>query len=150
MLTACSKKESQEELVITDAQGNKVIYNVELAQSRDELTTGLMNRESLDKNKGMIFDLSKLTDTPTAMWMKDTKIALDMIFIDKDGMIYWIYENAEPNSTQIIVAPYPAYAVLEVNGGDTKAHGIEIGDMVEYKLFNSFEEENNNEDKISQ
>ena len=69
------------------------------------------------------------------MWMKDTKIALDMLFIDRDGMIYWIFENAEPDSVKMIVAPYPATAVLEINAGDVKAKGIEIGDMVEYKLF---------------
>ena len=50
-------------------------------------------------------------------------------------MIYWIFENAEPDSVKMIVAPYPATAVLEINAGDVKAKGIEIGDMVEYKLF---------------
>lgn len=140
MVAACSEKDNGDELVIADAEGNKVVYKVELAQTRDELATGLMNRTSLDKDAGMVFDLSEFTDVPTAMWMKDTKIALDMIFIDRDGMIYWVYENAAPDSVKLIVAPYPAYAVLEVNAGDIKAKGIEIGDMVTYRIFGAEEE----------
>ena len=140
MVAACSEKDNGDELVIADAEGNKVVYKVELAQTRDELATGLMNRTSLDKDAGMVFDLSEFTDVPTAMWMKDTKIALDMIFIDRDGMIYWVFENAAPDSVKLIVAPYPAYAVLEVNAGDIKAKGIEIGDMVTYRIFGAEEE----------
>lgn len=135
LVSACSKKDNQEELIITDNEGNKVVYNIELAQTKEQLTTGLMNRTELAADAGMIFDLSSYSNVPTAMWMKDTSLSLDMIFIDKDGMIYWVYENAEPNSQKLIVAPYSAAAVLEVNAGDVKAKGIEIGDMVEYKLF---------------
>ncbi len=139
LLAACSKKDNREELTITDSEGNKTVYKVELAQSREELSTGLMNREKLDADAGMIFDLSDFNNVPTAMWMKDTKIALDMLFIDQDGMIYWVFENAEPDSVKMIVAPYPATAVLEVNAGDIKAKGIQIGDMVDYKLFQAKE-----------
>lgn len=139
LLAACSKKDNREELTITDSEGNKTVYKVELAQSREELSTGLMNREKLDADSGMVFDLSDFNNVPTAMWMKDTKIALDMLFIDQDGMIYWVFENAEPDSVKMIVAPYPATAVLEVNAGDIKAKGIQIGDMVDYKLFQAEE-----------
>ena len=135
LTAACSPKDNREELTITDSDGNKNVYKVELAQTKEELSTGLMNRTALDADSGMVFDLSDFNNVPTAMWMKDTKIALDMLFIDRDGMIYWIFENAEPDSVKMIVAPYPATAVLEINAGDVKAKGIEIGDMVEYKLF---------------
>ncbi len=135
LVSACSPKEKTDELTVVGANGSRTTYQVELAQTREELTTGLMNRTSLDKDAGMVFDLSDFNNVPTAMWMKDTQIGLDMIFIDQDGMIYWIYENAEPDSVKMIIAPYPAAAVLEVNAGDVKAKGIKIGDMVEYKLF---------------
>lgn len=140
LVASCSKKDNQNELVITDDEGNKTVYTVELAQTRDELTTGLMNRTQLDADAGMIFDLSPYGNVPTAMWMKDTPLALDMIFIDKDGMIYWLYENAEPNSQKLIIAPYSAAAVLEVNAGDIKAKNIKIGDKIQYKLFPMAEE----------
>lgn len=135
LLAACSKKDNREELTIVDNEGNTITYKVELAQTPDELRTGLMNRKSLDTNSGMIFDLSQFEKTQTAMWMKDTNLTLDMIFIDDSGMVFWVYENAEPNSAKLIVAPYAAAAVLEVNGGDISAKGIKIGDTVKYKLF---------------
>ncbi len=136
LVAACSEKDSREPLTITTSEGNTVTYKVELAQSREELTTGLMNRTAMEADSGMIFDLSAFNNVPTAMWMKDTKLALDMLFIDRDGMIFWIYENAEPDSLKMIVSPYPAFAVLEVNAGDVAAKGIKIGDTVNHKIFN--------------
>jgi len=134
-VAACSEEpKSAKNLTINGTNGEKAAYNVELAKTPDEMRTGLMNRESLPADAGMIFDLSEV-NLPTAMWMKDTKIALDMLFLDKDGTIYWIYENAEPYSTKLIIAPYQATAVLEINGGEAKKHGIEIGDTVQHDLF---------------
>lgn len=125
------------ELIIAANGGNdQVVYSVELAQSVDELRTGLMDRESLDENSGMLFDLGAFKEN-VSMWMKNTKIALDMLFIDEDGMIYWIYENAEPESTKLIIPPYPAHAVLEINGGDAAKKNIRIGDVVKHKWFKS-------------
>ena len=100
LTAACSPKDNREELTIIDSDGNKNVYKVELAQTKEELSTGLMNRTALDADSGMVFDLSDFNNVPTAMWMKDTKIALDMLFIDRDGMIYWIFENAEPDSVR--------------------------------------------------
>ncbi len=125
------------ELIIAVNDGNdQVVYSVELAQSVNELRTGLMDRESLDENSGMLFDLGAFKEN-VSMWMKNTKIALDMLFIDEDGMIYWIFENAEPESTKLIIPPYPAHAVLEVNGGDAAKKNIRIGDVVKHKWFKS-------------
>lgn len=138
VITACSEKDASKNLLIVGQNGNTVAYNVELAQTPSQMRIGLMNRPSLAPQSGMIFDLSNV-DVPTAMWMKDTKIPLDMIFIDKDGSIYWIYENAQPESTQLIVAPYPATAVLEVNGGDVAKYGIKIGDTVQHVILNKAE-----------
>ena len=135
-IVACSKFDKRDDLTISDINGEKVAYKVELAQTKEEMSTGLMNREKLDENSGMLFALGSLgANSRSAMWMKDTKISLDMLFIDSEGMIFWIYENAEPESEKLIVPPYPAYSVLEVNGGDVKKHGIKIGDMVKHKWF---------------
>lgn len=135
-VVACSKFDKRDDLTITDINGEKVAYKVELAQTKEEMSTGLMNREDLDENSGMLFALGSLgANSRSAMWMKDTKISLDMLFIDEEGMIFWIYENAEPESEKLIVPPYPAYSVLEVNAGDVKKHGIKIGDMVRHEWF---------------
>lgn len=135
-VVACSKFDKRDDLTITDINGEKAAYKVELAQTKEEMSTGLMNREDLDENSGMLFALGSLgANSRSAMWMKDTKISLDMLFIDEEGMIFWIYENAEPESEKLIVPPYPAYSVLEVNAGDVKKHGIKIGDMVRHEWF---------------
>ena len=135
-VVACSKFDKRDDLTITDIKGEKAAYKVELAQTKEEMSTGLMNREKLDENSGMLFALGSLGITSrSAMWMKNTKISLDMLFIDNEGMIFWIYENAEPESEKLIVPPYPAYSVLEINAGDVKKYGIKIGDMVKHKWF---------------
>lgn len=134
LAAACSKFDNRDDLSIVNDDTEKAAFKVELAQTDEEMRTGLMNREKLDANSGMLFNLGNL-NVPTAMWMKDTKIPLDMLFIDKDGTIFWIYENAEPESTKLIVAPFPAFAVLEVNAGDVAKYNIKIGDTVKHEWF---------------
>lgn len=138
LLASCSKFDKRDDLSIVDANGEKIAYKVELAQTDEEMRTGLMNRTKLDEKSGMLFALGHV-NVPTAMWMKDTKIPLDMIFLDKDGTIFWIYENAEPESTKLIVSPYPAFSVLEVNAGDIKKYDIKIGDTIKHKWFENAE-----------
>lgn len=148
LAAACSKFDKRDDVSIVNNDAEKAAYKVELAQTDDEMRTGLMNREKLDENSGMLFNLGRL-NVPTAMWMKDTKIPLDMIFIDKDGTIFWIYENAEPESTKLIVAPFPAFAVLEVNAGDVKRFDIKIGDTVKHKWFDEEKAAAGDEDEVS-
>lgn len=132
VLAACSPKNDKSDLNILTQDG-KITYKVEEARTVPELEKGLMFREKLDADSGMIFDLSKVEHT--AMWMKNTKIPLDMIFIEPDGNIFWIYENAQPESLTLIIPPFPAAAVLEVNAGDVQKHNIKPGDKVEHEFF---------------
>ena len=132
VLAACSPKNDKSDLNILTQDG-KISYKVEEARTVPELEKGLMFREKLDADSGMIFDLSKVEHT--AMWMKDTKIPLDMIFIEPNGNIFWIYENAQPESLTLIIPPFPAAAVLEVNAGDVQKHNIKPGDKVEHEFF---------------
>ena len=132
VLAACSPKNDKSDLNILTQDG-KITYKVEEARTIPELEKGLMFREKLDADSGMIFDLPKVEHT--AMWMKNTKIPLDMIFIEPDGNIFWIYENAQPESLTLIIQPFPAAAVLEVNAGDVQKHNIKPGDKVEHEFF---------------
>ncbi len=138
LLAACSPKADKSDLTILTDDG-EVNYKVEKAQTIKELEKGLMFRESLDADSGMIFDLSQVKDT--AMWMKNTKIPLDMIFIEADGTIFWIFENAQPESTNLIIPPFPAAAVLELNAGDVQKHNIKPGDKVKHEFFAAAKEE---------
>ena len=119
---------------------------VENAVSPEELQKGLMNRETLEDKHGMIFNLKGYEHI--GMWMKDTLIPLDMIFVN-DGTVVWIFENAQPNSTEIISSPVPANAVIELNAGDVKKYNIKTGDTVKHAFFNNNAHENKNEVGVS-
>ena len=109
------------------------IFTVEMATSEEEKTTGLMYRKELADGKGMLFDFSP--EQPISMWMKNTYVSLDMIFIRADGRVLRIAENTEPLSTSIISSGGPARAVLEVVAGTAKKYGIAPGDKVVHPLF---------------
>jgi uncharacterized protein len=110
------------------------VFSVEMATSEQEKETGLMYRKELADGKGMLFDFSP--EQEVSMWMKNTFIPLDMIFIRADGRILRIAENTEPQSTRIIPSRGLAKGVLEVIAGTAKKYGIEPGDRVGHPLFN--------------
>jgi hypothetical protein len=110
-------------------------FSVEMATTEEEKTTGLMFRKELPDGKGMLFDFTP--EQQISMWMKNTLISLDMIFIRADGRILRIAENTEPQSTRIIASGGPAKAVLEVIAGTAKKYGIQPGDRVGHPLFNA-------------
>lgn len=108
-------------------------FQVELAVTPAERAQGLMFRESLADDHGMLFDFGSAK--PVAMWMRNTYIPLDIIFIRADGSISRIARNAAPLSDTVIDSGEPVTAVLELRGGLTGEHGIEVGDRVVHALF---------------
>ena len=110
------------------------VFSVEMATTEQEKETGLMYRKDLADGKGMLFDFSP--EQEVSMWMRNTYISLDMIFIRADGRILRIAENTEPMSTKIIPSRGLAKGVLEVIAGTAKKYGIEPGDRVGHPLFN--------------
>jgi uncharacterized membrane protein (UPF0127 family) len=110
------------------------IFSVEMATTEDEKQKGLMYRRELADGKGMLFDFSP--EQQISMWMKNTYISLDMIFIRADGRILRIAENTEPESTAIISSGGLARGVLEVPAGTARKYGIAPGDRVSHPLFN--------------
>lgn len=109
------------------------VFSVEMATTEEEKTTGLMYRKELAEGKGMLFDFSP--EQEVSMWMKNTYIPLDMIFIRADGRILRIAENTEPLSTKIIPSRGLVKGVLEVAGGTAQKYGIAPGDRVAHPLF---------------
>ena len=110
------------------------VFSVEIATTDKERETGLMYRKELPDGKGMLFDFSP--EQQISMWMKNTYISLDMIFIRADGRILRIAENTEPMSTKIISSGGLAKGVLEVIAGTAQKYGIAPGDRVAHPLFN--------------
>jgi len=105
-------------------------FTVEVARTPDEQATGLMNRQSLAPDAGMIFPF----DQPQILtfWMKNTLIPLDMIFIRADGTIARIAANTTPQSLEPVSSGEPVAAVLELRGGRSAELGIRQGDRVEW------------------
>src|SRR5687767_12476541 len=99
------------------------IFSVEMATTAEEKEKGLMHRKELPDGKGMLFDFSP--EQQISMWMKNTYIPLDMIFIRADGRILRIAENTEPHSTKIISSGGLAKGVLEVIAGTAQKYGIQ-------------------------
>ncbi|MDO6965820.1 DUF192 domain-containing protein [Rhizobium alvei] len=108
--------------------GVKARYQVELASTSDERMKGLMDRQALDAGAGMLFDFG--TPRRVYMWMRNTYIPLDMIFIGTDGRIGHIHRNAEPLSETIIDSHIMTLYVLEVNAGEADRRHLKEGDRV--------------------
>jgi uncharacterized membrane protein (UPF0127 family) len=121
-----------ESLEIVSKSGVQV-FSVEVMRTPEERAKGLMYRRELPEGRGMLFDFSP--EQPVSMWMKNTYISLDMIFISADGRIVRIAENTTPESEAIIPAGRPVRGVLEVIGGTSKKYGIAPGDRVAHPLF---------------
>lgn len=98
-----------------------------------QLEKGLMFRKVLAPHHGMLFDFK--TEQPVMMWMKNTLIPLDMIFISRKGIVTHIVQDAKPLSEKIIPSDGPVYAVLEVGGGVAKRLALHVGDKVQNEIF---------------
>jgi uncharacterized membrane protein (UPF0127 family) len=103
--------------------------SVELALTRDEQAHGLMWRNELDANAGMLFVFKREEDR--SFWMKNTPLPLDIIYIDADSKVVSVAANTVPYSQTSLPSEGPAKYVLEVNAGYAKKHGIGPGTRVE-------------------
>jgi uncharacterized membrane protein (UPF0127 family) len=101
-------------------------FTVELALSGPQMEQGLMFRRSLAPDAGMLFDFGAPTNV--TMWMKNTLIPLDMLFLDSGGRIIDIHERAVPQSLETIAAKGSTRYVIELNGGTAERLGIKPGD----------------------
>ena len=120
------------ELTIVSAGGPHK-FTVELATTPAQMEQGLMFRQRLAADAGMLFDYR--APAMASMWMKNTLIPLDMLFVDERGRIINIHERAVPGSLDPIAAAAPARAVIELNGGTAARLGIRPGDRVLFPIF---------------
>ena len=116
-----------------ESAGGRHQFTVELATTPAQMEQGLMFRRSVAPDAGMLFDFK--TPSMAAMWMKNTLIPLDMLFVDAQGRIVNIHERAVPGSLDPIGAAAPVRAVLELNGGTAARLGIRPGDQVVFPIF---------------
>lgn len=120
-------------LEIVTADGRRLPFTVELAQDPKQRALGLMFRQKLDATAGMLFDFK--ADQEVGMWMKNTFIPLDMLFVRADGIIHRIAERTVPHSLEVVSSGGKVRAVLELNGGTAARLGIRAGDRLEHAIF---------------
>lgn len=115
-------------LSIVTHDGKEHSFTVELALTPGQRAQGLMNRREMAPDRGMLFSFGEMRQV--LMWMKNTYLPLDMLFVDDKGSIRTIKENAEPLSEAIIDSRVPVAYVVELNGGAARKFGIRTGDRV--------------------
>lgn len=121
------------ELTIETAAGARHRFAIEMADTDERRANGLMFRTTMAPDAGMLFDFR--TDQPVAMWMRNTFIPLDMLFIARDGRVVNIAERTVPRSEASIWSDGPVRAVLEVNGGTAARLSLRPGDRVLHRMF---------------
>lgn len=121
---------------IIQTSSGMLYFDVEMATSDAQRIQGLQFRDVLAPDAGMLFDFGYTRRV--AMWMKDTLISLDMLFIDVDGMIRHIYHDAEPLSLSRIDSHDPVRGVLELPAGTATRLGIKPGDRLISPVFGKF------------
>jgi uncharacterized membrane protein (UPF0127 family) len=129
---ATAQSEMLVETVVVVTASGKTEFQTEIAATEKERETGLMFRRHLPANRAMLFDFGTTRDV--AMWMKNTYIPLDMIFIAADGRVKGIV-TGKPHSRDILSVGVPVRAVLEVAGGTAKRIGLAKGDRVLHRIF---------------
>ncbi len=105
-------------------------FTVEVAKTAKERERGLMNRREMAPDHGMLFLFD--VELPVYMWMKNTFLPLDMIFVSKAGRVSGIARDAQPMSEKIISSNGPVWAVIELNAGAAKAMSLAVGDPVRH------------------
>lgn len=122
-----------ERVEIVTADDARHVFEAHLADTPETRARGLMYVTMLEAGRGMLFDFE--TPRPVRMWMKNTPLSLDMLFIDAEGRIVRIAERTRPFSTELIASGAKVRAVLEINGGLSGELGIAVGDRVLHRLF---------------
>jgi uncharacterized membrane protein (UPF0127 family) len=125
---------SVEPVTVVTAKG-RFPFRAEIADKPELRARGLMFRQHMDEDQAMLFDFGE--EQPVAMWMKNTFIPLDMLFIDASGTVINVARWTTPQSLEAIESADLALAVLELNAGTADRLKIRAGDRVEHRIFQS-------------
>lgn len=122
--------DTEPQVIISTSEGRYVTWKVELALTDAQRIRGLMHRDSLAADRGMLFVFPY--ESIQSFWMKNTRIPLDMIFIRQNMTVAGVVSNARPHDTSSYHVSTPSRFVLEVNGGQAETHKIKPGDAVRF------------------
>ena len=121
------------EMLMVSTDNGGVVYEVELADTDTERSAGLMFRQDLPQNRAMLFDFGQTR--AVSMWMKNTPLPLDMLFVDEKGLVVAIAENTIPQSLDVISSPQPVRYVLEINAGQAAESSIKKGSQLMHPMI---------------
>lgn len=110
-------------------------FDVEIADTPESRSRGLMFRETMRRGEGMLFVYEE--PRRSSFWMKNTLIPLDMLFVDETGTITRIHHQAIPGDLTSIEGGDRVFAVLEINGGLAKRYGISVGSQMQHDVFSN-------------
>ncbi len=132
-LLACTGSSDPSIRIVAPDGSARAAVRVEIADTAAKREIGLMYRNHLDEDAGMIFAFAE--SAPRTFWMKNTEIPLDMIFADADAKVVGIVAEAAPYTETPRVVDAPAEYVLEVNGGFCARHHVAAGDRLMFLNF---------------
>jgi uncharacterized membrane protein (UPF0127 family) len=133
LATPLEAKMRVDRLWLLTGPGQETPIDVEIAEAPKEKELGLMFRTELPHGTGMLFPYEAPREV--TMWMHNTFIPLDMVFIRPDGVVHRIEERAEPMSDRVIYSQGPVSAVLELPAGEAARLGLKPGDRVRHAYF---------------
>jgi uncharacterized membrane protein (UPF0127 family) len=110
-------------------------FDIEVADTQSERARGLMYRDVIKPGEGMLFEFPD--NSIASIWMKNTSIFLDVIFVQADGRIVKIEHSAKPYSLRSMSSETPVRAVLEIAGGQALEQGIRPGDLIKHPFFST-------------
>jgi len=134
LATQAAEPARLEPVTVETAEG-RFTFTAEIADTPELRQRGLMFRHRVPEDRGMLFDWGRVE--PVSMWMRNTYVSLDMIFIAADGRVVRIAEATEPLSETTISSGVPVAAVLEVSAGTAQRIGLKPGDRVHHTMFAS-------------
>ena len=131
-VSVAAEKQSLSTALIVNQGNEKIVLNLEIAACPRQRLRGLQGRTSLEDDAGMLFLIDPVDKV--SMWMKDTYIPLDILFVDADYRVVGLVESTTPLSLRSISSPQLVAAVVEVNAGFIRRSGIQLGHSVQYHV----------------
>lgn len=129
LVTAPIEFTKEAEVFLTKPSGDTIKQlQIEIADNDYERETGLMYRETLQPDQGMLFIFKN--EQPRGFYMKNTYIPLDLVFLNSKNKVISISKNAKPKSMESILSEKPAKYVLEINAGSAEAWNLQVGDSL--------------------
>ncbi|MGL4241996.1 MAG: DUF192 domain-containing protein [Beijerinckiaceae bacterium] len=126
-------KQGQLERLEIASSGGRQVFQIEVMRTAEEKAKGLMFRQFMPEDRGMLFDFG--SEQPVSMWMRNTYIPLDMLFIKSGGVVHHIHARAQPLDETPISSNGDVRFVLEINGGVAAKLGLKAGDRVSHQLI---------------